>query len=138
MRTSTRKLKHKNVRKLSLVILDKQAALTPRRKFLANKAAEKKEQIPNYRENLRKVTNLPIRIEIERNELELKLKMNKNYKTEETKKEPQREENEEGRKKENCEGRKGRKHHPAQVKGSKEEGDGASKLSRKVPETEKF
>ena len=105
---------------------------------MANKAKEKKEPLPNYRENLRKVTNLPIKIEKERKELNLK--MNLKPKTEETKKEPQEEENEEGRKKEKCEGRKGRKtakHHPGPVKGSTEEVEGASRLTRKVPETKK-
>ena len=107
---------------------------------MANKAKEKKETLPNYRENLRKVINLPLIIETERKKLNLK--MNLKPKKEETWKEPQEEENEEGRKnsvKEEKEGKLTSITLPqSRAVQRKETEEGASKLTRKVPEIKNF
>ena len=136
LQTSTRRLKPppkpNKARKISLEILDPPTNLTPRRKCLEQKANEKKETLPNYRENLRKVNNLPPELDNQRKNL--------NLNEEETWKETQDEE-EEGRGKkiikEDKEGRN-RSIPLPQSKAVQRKEAGTSKLTRKVPEITKF
>ena len=124
--------KPKKARKISLEILDTPANLTPRRKFLEQKAKEKKETLPNYRENLRKVNNLPPELENQRKKL--------NLNEEETWKEPQEEEKEGRRKnimKEDKEGINTSIPLP-QSKAEQRKEVGASTLPRQVPKTTKL
>ena len=124
--------KPNKARKISLEILDPPTNLTPRRKCLEQKANEKKETLPNYRENLRKVNNLPPELDNQRKNL--------NLNEEETWKETQDEE-EEGRGKkiikEDKEGRN-RSIPLPQSKAVQRKEDGASTLPRQESKTTKL